>query len=113
MPVVFERKWIYGGPRDIWVKNEKMLGELIAKWKLQPYAAQAGKNKAFMYDPGIRGGIRMAHLHAKGNIYLVDEKQWKDFSGRVIRDFQAKLEKAQSVSFEQLMDISEAVEGVR
>ena len=112
MPVVFERKWIYGGPRDIWIRNEKLLGELIAKWKLQPYA-QAGRNKAVMYDPDIRGGIRLAHLHAKGNIYLVDERQWKEFSGKVIKDFQAKLEKAQSVNFEELMDISDAVEGVR
>ncbi len=112
MPVGFERKWIYGGPRDIWIRNEKLLGELIAKWKLQPYAAVAGK-KAYMYDPDIRGGIRLAHLHAKGNIYLVDEKQWKDFSGRVMRDFRARLESAQSVNFEQLMDLSEAVEGVK
>ena len=112
MPVVFERKWIYGGPRDIWIRNEKLLGELIAKWKLQPYA-QAGRNKAVTYDPDIRGGIRLAHLHANGNIYLVQEKQWKEFSGKVIKDFQVKLGSAQSVSFEQLMDISDAVEGVR
>ncbi len=111
MPVVFERKWIYGGPRDIWIRNEKLAGELIAKYKLQPYAA-AARNKA-MYDPDIRGGIRMAHLHAKGNIYLVEEKAWNEFSGRVIRDFRAKLENAQSVNFEQLMDISDAMEGVR
>ena len=113
MPVVFERKWIYGGPRDLWIRNEKIVGELITKYKLQPYAAAAARNKAVMYDPDIRGGIRMAHLHAKGNIYLVEEKAWNEFSGRVLRDFRAKLETAQSVNFEQLMDIGDAIEGVR
>ncbi len=112
---ILERKWIYGGPRDIWIKNAKFLGELVQKWKLQAYSFEAGRAKnakALIFDPDIRGGIRLAHLHFKGNVYLVNERQWKEFTGKVIKDFQAKLAAAPSVNFEQLMDLSDAVDSL-
>jgi len=58
------------------------------------------------------GGIKIAHLHFKGDIYLLNESQWKNFSVGVVREFQNKLAKVNTVSFEQVMEISEAVDGI-
>ena len=62
--------------------------------------------------PAIPGGIRIPHLHFRGDVYLLNEKQWKDFSIKVIKDFQAKLSRVNTVSFEQEMEISEAVDSL-
>ncbi len=54
------------------------------------------------------GGIRGAHLHFKGDAYLLDEKQWGEFSQTILKNIQERLSGAKSVSFEQLMEASEA-----
>ena len=46
-------------------------------------------NIDYLVDP--RGGKRTPHLHYKGEIYLLNEKQWKDFSSKVLQDFSKKL----------------------
>lgn len=48
----------------------------------------------------------------KCNIFLLNESQWKNFSVSVIRDFQNKLANVKTVGFEQVMEISEAVDGI-
>ncbi|MBI5042518.1 MAG: hypothetical protein HZC10_01510 [Nitrospirae bacterium] len=42
-------------------------------------------------------GIRIPPLHFRGDIYLLSEEQWKGFSGKVVKDFQAKLAKVNTV----------------
>jgi len=34
---------------------------------------------------GIQGGRKVAHLHYKGELYLLKSKQWRDFSGVVVK----------------------------
>ena len=51
-------------------------------------------------------------MHFRRDIYLLNERQWKDFSVKVIKDFQAKLSRVNTVSFEQEMEISEAVDSL-
>ena len=42
-------------------------------------------------------GIRIPHLHFRGDIYFLSEEQWKGFSGKVVKDFQAKLAKGRAL----------------
>jgi len=65
---------------------------------------------AVLKRPHIPGGIRTPHLHLEGDIFLLDEKQWKEFSAKMMKKFQAKLSRVNAVSFEQAMGISEAVD---
>ena len=60
----------------------------------------------------IREGIRIAHLHFRNDVYLLDAVQWKAFSGKVLGEFSAKLSKASTVSFDQLLDLSDAVDTI-
>jgi hypothetical protein len=70
-----------------------------------------------MVPPKLRkihypGGIRMPHFHFEGDIYLLDEKQWKEFSRNIIKEFQAKLSTVNIVNFEQLIELSEAIDSL-
>ncbi|GAB4535660.1 MAG: hypothetical protein Fur0020_03140 [Thermodesulfovibrionia bacterium] len=119
------RKWIFGMPAPFWLKNIKMIEEVIRKQKLEPVPAEslmaegplapmAGEQeKAIRIWPRpIPGGIRIPHLHFRGDVYILNESQWKEFAGKVVKDFQAKLSKVNTVSFEQVMEISEAVDSL-
>lgn len=121
--------WKWGIPAPIWLKNLKLIEEKINKFNLhpvnsellpaEPQAVTMGvrdkeEARLMIKRPPIPGGIKIPHLHFKGDIYLLDEKQWKEFSSQVVTDFQAKLNRVNvnAVSFEQVMEISEAVDGL-
>lgn len=120
------RRWIYGIPAPIWLKNIEMIGDVIRKNKLQPVPLESlpqigasiaetvekGKATAIVDRRPYPGGIRIPHLHFKSDVYLVKEEIWKDFSGRVIKDFQAKLANIKSVSFGEALELSEAVDSL-
>jgi hypothetical protein len=57
----------------------------------------------------IRGGMKALHVHYNGEIYLLNEAQWKRFTTMVIDDFKAKLETAKVVGFDTTLDIAETI----
>lgn len=118
-----------GIPSDIWAHFSDSIGQLIAKEKLAPVdartlttpnqvnfalsglmapAAELPKAKSAAVEIfDIRGGMKALHVHYKGAIYLLNEKQWRTFTGMVIKDFKAKLDAAGAISFDQALDIAE------
>ena len=62
-----------------------------------------------VWDGGKFGGMRTPHLHHAGDLYMLTEKQWVDFSGQILGKLKEKLDGAQKVTFDQLMVISDAV----
>ena len=121
---------IRGIPSDIWTNFSESIGQLIAREKLKPIDARTltTPNQAHFAMAGlvsqapemarakssaqeifdIRGGMKALHVHHKGNIYLLNEKQWKSFTSLVVKDFKARLEAAGAISFDQALDIAEA-----
>lgn len=59
--------------------------------------------------PGFAGGIRALPIHYDGETYLLTEKQWIEFSQKVIERFQKKLTHAKGVNFDQLMKLSDVM----
>jgi hypothetical protein len=124
--------WLRGRPADLWLQHSHIVERFVKEAKLTPVdqkflvtklevlAGQApqavatatvtARGKLLPID--IRGGIRIAHLHFRNDIYLLDAVQWKVFSGKVIGEFSAKLSKASTVSFDQLLDLSDAVDTI-
>ena len=69
------------------------------------------ENRALTLKPiDFPGGIRNPHFHFDGKIYLLNERQWKDFSKDIIKSFQEKLAKVGSVNFEKIMRLSNAID---
>jgi hypothetical protein len=64
----------------------------------------------YKIDFDIRGGMKAPHIHLDGKIYLLNERQWAEFSTKVIVDFQERLDKAKSIliNFDQLTSVAEA-----
>jgi hypothetical protein len=133
MQVRYERLILKNGGRlDLWISNKRFVASFIRKYKLKPEKdlpvyddpglmmneaaytnTRAAKSKAMALRPITPwGGIRIPHLHHGVNIYLVDDKQWSNFSKAIIKDFQGRLSNAGSISFDQLMDVSEAVNSI-
>ncbi len=117
MPDQIDWNIILGGRGGTWayfLKNRAFIGEFIRANELKPAvigavsarsavsAKSAAPAKAFI-DLGIRGGIRVFHLHFNNRIYLLNEEQWAKFSGNIIAQSKARLAKVKEVSFDQAM----------
>jgi hypothetical protein len=59
------------------------------------------------------GGMLVPHLHWNGNVYILNEKQWGSFSKSLVKDFQKKLAGANSISFQNALDISNTIDAIR
>lgn len=123
-------KWklINGGWPGPWIINEARVRKFIELNKLNPVSQEsiqtraleletkAGReiksqiNPIYIIDP--RGGMRNPHLHYKGKIYLLDSKQWNKFSGEIVKEFSKKLAAANSVTYEQLVELSDVMNGI-
>lgn len=123
-PMLHIKPWeIYGGKRAFFLRYADLIQKTISELKLKPVdqAILAAGNVAgkaataidrTIFDPGIYGGRRLAHLHYRGNIYLLSAQQWKTFTEKVKEDMVARLGKANSISVENMIDISESLDPV-
>lgn len=114
--------WRRGIPREWLFANLDFVGNYIRENGLRPLQMPGGREAgpgaeeavrataAALWPGDIRGGIRIAHLHHAGQVYILNERQWADFSGKVMQGLTAKLGKVQKVGFEQLMEVADAVE---
>ncbi len=119
--------WLRGRPADLWIRHSQTVEAFVKEAKLKPIdqeflatklevmvpqalEAAAKPTSRQILGPDIRGGMRLAHLHYKDDIFILNEEQWRAFSKSVITAFSTKLSKASAVSFDQLLDLSEAVD---
>ena len=129
----FPRPWPWGKPADFWLNNVITIRDMIKKFKLRPVADEflipegaliaakptkvTAKTATWEWGdlpPWIwkYGGRRIAHLHYGNKVYVLNEKQWAYFSGRVIKGFQKRLETVRNVGFEQIMTLSSSMEEI-
>ncbi len=117
---------IFGGKRPLFVKYADIIADLIQDFKLKPIEDQlrspafrmAGAKEAtataakIQFDPGVFGGKRFAHLHYKGEIFMLNRDQWRTFTARVKDDLIHRLESAGTISLEQLQDLNDAIDPI-
>ena len=110
----------WGGFRQS-LSYSKIAASIIKEFQLSPMEqakvlpgakATTAVAKKTLKPGGVTPGIPAAHIHYKGQIYLLNAKQWKTFSTGLMAEFQAKIGKAKTVSFDQLQKISEAVDSL-
>ncbi len=133
-----EKYWINGGRWDIWAAELHSVEKFIRSNDLQPLDSLTAAAYTYREDnaairapaiqppvnlmekrgmsmsiweeyQGINGGMRVPHLHFRGEIYMLNNEQWKEFSRGMLEQLSSKLGKANAVSFDQLMDVSESV----
>jgi len=116
------RRWIGGIPAPVWLRERDRIGKLIKEWGLKPLpektfqAAElrmAAGPKTLPKLPPMPGGIKIAHLHFDGDVFMLNDEQWQKFAGGVIVEgMKAKLNKTRSISFEQAMELSTVVDSL-
>ncbi|MDJ0694907.1 hypothetical protein [Mastigocoleus sp. MO_188.B34] len=118
--------WTRGIPSSFWVVNHQAVRDIVQKYNLramtaeelgQGLAAPLEESTASEQQMSLKpwpwpfpGGLKIAHVHYGGQLFLLNQEQWAEFSGRVISDLQAKLDNAQVVTFDSMLDVSEAVD---
>lgn len=125
-------RWFVGLPADFWLINVGMIKDVIKQYELKPISAESlyqehiyGPMHAEL-DPNedstrararklrlpfpFPGGIRIPHLHFKGDLFVLNEEQWGSFSKKVVDRLQKKLDVANSVNFEQVVRLSDAID---
>ena len=125
-----ELKWLVGRPAELWLSQRVLVAKMIKEFDLKPLpvedypylpmgvekAAEAAAMPMASEKASLRirwpfpfpGGIRIPHFHFEGDVYLVESKQWEQFSTSVVKDVQQRLANASRVSFEQVLAIEEA-----
>ncbi len=120
--------WIRGiPPIDFWIRREAVIAKFVKDNDLKPIdtavfqmegvaagVPEVRGEKAVLAPrrPPFPGGMRMPHLHFKGEVFGLSEQQWQSFSGGVIKDLQAKLSKVSGLSFDQTRDIAEGIDRI-
>ena len=125
--------WIspIGGNLAYFAKNVTLIGDFIRSLQITPsqvtinagmletpkttvahVAPEVALTSKAVIDLGIRGGIRVAHLHFNDKIYLLNEKQWAEFSHGVIADCKAKLEIVGQIDFQEAIVLANVAQGL-
>jgi hypothetical protein len=118
-----------GGRLDIWMRFHAEVDAFIRK--TQPsqitvgidamagapaavaHAAEAKVTKApIVWDGGKWGGMKYPHLHFAGQVYYLTDEQWRSFSQEVLGKLTERMKNVHSVTFDQLMDLSDAIESI-
>ncbi len=116
---------INGIPRDFWIVHEQWIGQFITENKLTPISKEAQTNLVIGSAAPVEtvatkaasakipiwwyGGMKAAHLHFKGNVYVLQPEQWAKFNAPILDKLKAKLNAARTVNFQDTLEISEAV----
>lgn len=109
-------RWRYGRPADFWLSHIDTVAAFIKEHKLRAVEREnlqviPEEKSVIDIDDiiGSHGGRKLAHLHYRGDIYLLNDNQWKAFSNKIIGGFAEKLANAKTVNFEQLIQLSDAM----
>ena len=109
-----------GGRFDLWLTDAVRIANFLGEHKIQ--AVDPEHLPAI--DPGQRisleraqlpgripfpGGIRCAHLHLGPDVFLLDAEQWRGFSRETLEGLSERIGRANTVGFQQLMELNEAV----
>ncbi len=110
-----------GGDLIYWKSQAPAIKEFIRANQLkaarigalvQPGAEMMGAAPRPIFDINIRGGMPVAHLHYGSKIYLLNDAQWAEFSGRIIADAKAMLAKTKQIGFDQAMVLGNATQNL-
>lgn len=130
------KRWLNGRPAEIWIAQLDVVEGMINEHKLKPLGeehypvmdithhlspheahmaqmdAKAANREVQVNPKPFPGGLRHPHLHFKDEIYLLDNKLWREFSTKVIRSLKDRLNRARTVSFDQLLEASAGVDAL-
>jgi hypothetical protein len=114
-----------GIPPELLINYGKLIQEIIKTNKLTPVSrmevmgmAAKSTRSASVLSEGDDwwskwGGMKMAHLHYAGEVYTLNAAQWEQFSSTIMKDFSKKLASAKTISFNEFVEVVDAVSGIR
>ena len=101
-------------PYEFWNNFAEIINEFqkAGSFRLVTQEERDLPSKQAEFIGETHGGRRGPHLHYQGKTYLVDAKQWKEFSDKVVKEFQKKLEHANAIPIQQLQELDSIISGL-
>jgi len=128
MSISYERLLLINGGRfDFWTTHRNFIAQFIKENRIKiteidhrimddpvPISPIKMENIAvefkYIKPKPFPGGMKVPHLHFENNVYLLNHEQWKEFSTKAVNTFKEKLAKVETVEFDKLMELSDAIE---
>lgn len=126
------REWWIGLPAPLWLVSRNVIARFIEKKGLKAVPrinllgddpipifgpGPAGENpgpavaaRAFIDRRPFPGGIRIPHLHFEGEIYTLSQQDWQEFAGERVGELREKLGQVGTVGFDELVELSNAID---
>ena len=117
---------IDGGDFVIWMAWSTFIGKFIDERKIAPVASEhlpyhdegptpqpmaeqrsEAQDLRFIRPRPFPGGLKIAHFHYKGEIYLLTESQWQEFTSKAMGMVQEKIQKAETITYQPLMELTQ------
>jgi len=122
--LIYEKRFLHGIPNPMWIRNVELIGNFIDKNKLVPMADHnlmpvkrmekaglAANQLSLHYVPWWWfGGIKVAHLHFNGEVYILNDAQWKNFSKDLMHGMKTRIDNAGTIPFESSLEMAQIVE---
>ena len=121
-------RWWIGLPRPFWISQQAHIGRFIKEHQLKPIdqrdlvwddpvpigpvAEPAEEAPQIRWPRPFPGGLRFAHVHHGGELFALDNEQWKVFSHGVLETVRDRINRAESVGLTDLVELSDAVDGL-
>lgn len=121
-------RWWIGLPRPFWIANQAHIGRFVEQHKLQPIdprdlvwddpvpvvrteqPLEESDAVQIRWPRPFPGGLRFAHVHHFGELYALDDEQWKDFSGQIMDTVRERINNAGQVGLFDLVELSDAAD---
>lgn len=124
----YRLRWWIGIPIPFWTTHHEQIGAFLRKNRIRAVdksvmmrgdqlpvssPATSARARARFVDPRpFPGGIRFAHLHYRQDLFLLTDRQWKDFAGGVLDMVADRLKRAETIGFEQMLDLAGAADSI-
>ena len=116
---VLDRHLINGPHNPMFWRYKNIVEKFVKEMKPEMINEEMNQKRSLELNPlhiappwWKYGGMKLAHVHLNGQIYLLKDEQWREFSKRILADIQNKLKDAKGVSFENTLDIVNSMESV-
>jgi hypothetical protein len=115
----------WGIPEPFWLRHRDLIGRFVKEHELKPVPGEYFRVEVarpvdvpeprwppFPWPIPFPGGLRIPHLHFKGELFELDQAQWQAFTRPLVVDLRARLERAETVGFGDLVELADVVDGL-
>lgn len=115
-PKIMEKLEMIAGGRYLMASHQDIIKNFVTQNHLIPVNLGAMKSVSALEGYDITpiylkyGGHINPHLHLGQDVYIINDKQWKEFSKILLTDFKKKLDATNGITFRDSLRLSNVID---